>query len=491
MPTAPARTASVRPAPAPAASPGRSEPARSAPARFAAPAFSASARAGVGAGGGARAPRMTVTGSTLVIAAPAAPARAACRAPVRVRRARAHGPYRRLFDLPGTRAFTAGNLLARLPMGMFGVSAVMMIAGQRGSYALAGAVTATGLAATALVAPWTARLVDRHGQARVALPAALIAVLGSLSLVACVRFDAPAWTLFASYAATATTPNIGGMSRARWTHLLRGSPAAHHTAMSFEQAADELCFMLGPVLAAVLCTSVFPEAGTLTAAALLLAGMLVFTSRRATEPPVSTAPRGGASPLRALGPLLPVFLATGVVFGSMEVASIAHLAAHGLGAASGPVLALQAAGSCAAGLVYGTLRPRGLPFCLAAMAALMALPWAAAAAGSLPALAAALLLAGMATAPTMVTAMSEVHARTPGGRLNEGMTLAVTAILTGIAAGSASAGLLVDHFGTTTAYLLPAAAAALTLPAAASGGFMRRASDRSRVVRTASGRDRT
>ncbi len=58
-------------------------------------------------------------------------------------------PYRRLFRLPGARAFTAGNLIARLPMGMFSVSAVVMIAGTRGSYALAGAVTATGLAATA------------------------------------------------------------------------------------------------------------------------------------------------------------------------------------------------------------------------------------------------------------------------------------------------------------------------------------------------------
>ncbi|RSS73317.1 MFS transporter, partial [Streptomyces sp. WAC05292] len=188
-----------------------------------------------------------------------------------------------MFTLPGTRAFTAGNLLARLPMGMFAVSAIMMIAGQRGSYALAGAVTATGLGATALVAPWTARLVDRYGQARVAVPATLVAVLGSFALVACVRTGAPAWTLFASYAATATTPNIGGMSRARWTHLLKGSPAAHHTAMSFEQAADELCFMLGPVVAALLCSAAFPEAGTLTGAVLLLAGMLLFTAQRSTE----------------------------------------------------------------------------------------------------------------------------------------------------------------------------------------------------------------
>ncbi|MEV4192891.1 MFS transporter, partial [Streptomyces toxytricini] len=377
-------------------------------------------------------------------------------------RRKAPGPYARLFALPGTRAFTAGNLLARLPMGMFAVSAIMMIAGQRGSYALAGAVTATGLGATALVAPWTARLVDRYGQARVAVPATLVAVLGSLALVACVRTGAPAWTLFASYAATATTPNIGGMSRARWTHLLKDSPAAHHTAMSFEQAADELCFMLGPVVAALLCSAVFPEAGTLAGAVLLLAGMLLFAAQRATEPPASPVVRAPA-PLRALRPLLLLFLPLGAVFGAMEVASIAYLDGHGVGAAVGPILALQAAGSCAAGLLYGTRRPLDLRVCLAATAAAMSLPWAAAAADSVALTGLALLLAGMSTAPTMVTAMSRVHAAVPPERLNEGMTLAVTATLAGIAAGSATAGALVDRFGTTVPYALPAAAATAAL----------------------------
>src|SRR5918992_2978709 len=99
-------------------------------------------------------------------------------------------PYLRLFTIPGTRAFTIGNLIARLPMGMFSISAVIMIAGTRDSYALAGAVTATGLAATAVVAPWTARLVDRYGQARIAVPATAIAALGSLALLLCVRYGA-------------------------------------------------------------------------------------------------------------------------------------------------------------------------------------------------------------------------------------------------------------------------------------------------------------
>lgn len=380
------------------------------------------------------------------------------------------GPYRRLLSVPGARAFTIGNLIARLPMGMFSVSAVVMIAGTRGSYALAGAVTATGLAATALVAPWTARLVDRHGQARVAVPATLFAALGSLALVLCVRSGAPDWTLFAAYAATATTPNTGGMARARWAHLLKGDAGALHTANSFEQATDELCYMLGPVLAAFLCTAVFPEAGTLTGVVLLVTGILLFAAQRATEPLARPRPAAKA-PFRAPGipPLLAMCLATGAVFGAMEVVTIAFADAQGHRSAAGVVLALQAAGSCAAGLLYGALKPAGpaevrLPWCVAAMTALMALPLLAASlTGSLPLLALTLLAAGMATAPTMVTTMTLVQHRTPEGRLNEGMTLAVTGLLGGIACGSAAGGWTVEHVSPTAGYGVPVTAAALAL----------------------------
>ncbi|MET7488402.1 MFS transporter [Streptomyces sp. NPDC005538] len=391
-----------------------------------------------------------------------------------------HTGYRRLFALPGTRAFTAGNLLARLPAGMFSVSAVVMIAGSRGSYALAGAVTATGLAATALAGPWLARLTDRHGQARTAVPATVVAVLGSVALLLCVRYGAPDWTLFAAYAATATTPNTGGMSRARWAHLLDGDAEALHTANSFEQAADELCFMLGPALAGFLCGTFFPEAGTLAGAVLLLTGILVFTAQRSTEPPPSPAPQSGP-PLRVPGipPLLAGFVATGAVFGSLEVVTLAYANAAGHRAAGGAVLALQAAGSCGAGLLYGRLKPATAPEhrlrgCLLAMTALMTLPLLAAVTlGSLPALAAALLLAGMATAPTMVTAMTLLQHRTPEGRLNEGMSLAVTGLLLGIACGSAAGGWTADHTSPTTGFAVPLAAACAAGSLSMLGNFAR------------------
>ncbi|WP_407565196.1 MFS transporter [Streptomyces sp. 184] len=491
--------------------------------------------------------------------------------------AAALGPYRRLFAVPGARAFTAGNLIARLPMGMFSVSAVIMIAERYGSYALAGAVPAAGLAATAVVGPLTARLVDRRGQARIAVPAAAIAALGSLALALCVHLRAPAWTLFAAYLLTATTPNTGGMSRARWAHAFRGpgttdNAAALHTANSFEQAADELCFMTGPVLAALLCTIAFPEAGTVTGAVLLLAGILLFAAQRSTEPPPRPRAPGERtrSPLRRPGfpPLLAAFGCAGAVFGSMEVVTIAYADRLGRPAAAGGILALMAAGSCLAGLVYGirgpgapgrtepagpgdavgtfdvaetpvtkatvtvaaggteepsarssepavppedppmdpptdpsaadtpapdpsgpdpspadpspartpvagsTRTPAPEPLfrrCVAAMAALMLLPLLAAATGRLALLAPALLLAGMATAPTMITGMSLVQARTPAGRLNEGMTLAVTALLAGIAAGSATGGWAAGSWAAqppAVAYAVPLAAASAAALAA-------------------------
>jgi predicted MFS family arabinose efflux permease len=159
----------------------------------------------------------------------------------------------------------------------------------------------------------------------------------------------------------------------------------------------------------------------------------------------------------------------GAAFGATEVVTLAFADAQGRQSAAGVVLALQAAGSCGAGLLYGTVKPAGpaaarLPWCVAAMAALLALPLLAATlTGSLLALAGALLIAGMATAPTMVTTMTLVQERTPEGRLNEGMTLAVTGLLGGIACGSAIGGWTVEHLSPEAGYVVPVTAASVAL----------------------------
>ncbi|MCH0563839.1 hypothetical protein [Streptomyces sp. MUM 2J] len=78
---------------------------------------------------------------------------------------------------------------------------------------------------------------------------------------------------------------------------------------------------------------------------------------------------------------------------------------------------------------------------------------------ALPLLAAALLVAGSATAPTVITTMTPVQQRTPEGRLSEGTTLAVTKILAGTAAGSAIGGWTAEHVSPVAGYGVPVAAA--------------------------------
>ncbi|WP_049660597.1 MFS transporter, partial [Kitasatospora sp. MY 5-36] len=382
--------------------------------------------------------------------------------------------YRRLFAAPGAVAFTLTGLLGRLALSMNGVALVVLLSERRGSYGLAGAVSATGLVTGAIGMPLIGRLVDRYGQARVTVPAALYNAVPLTGLLLCVRLGAPDWTLLLCSAAWAAAPNLGGMARSRWAHLHRDDPAARHLANSFEQALDELCFMAGPVLAMVLCTTFAPEAGLITAGALGTTGALLFAAQRRTEPPLPPPVSAGSadpagSPLRVPGlrVLVLTFLATGMVFGATEITTVAYADALGHKASAGLLLSLVAAGSCLAGLLFGLLTPRRAPgprFLLGAtaMAAVLLLPLAAGLGGAgLGLLGVALFAAGTATAPTMVTGMTLVQELLPRRQFNEGMAMAVSGIVVGISAGAALAGAVAERAAPGTGYALPAAAAGL------------------------------
>ncbi|MGK5630581.1 MFS transporter [Streptomyces sp. URMC 123] len=383
-------------------------------------------------------------------------------------------PYRRLFAPRGALAFTLAALPGRLATSMLGVSTVMMIATVYGSYALAGAVSATGVAVSAGTAPLLGRLVDRHGQARVTVAAVLLYAAGALALLLSVGHGAPAWVLFVCCAGSAGVPGLGAMTRARWAELHRDDAAARHTGASLEQVIDEVCFMAGPALAMLLCTLVSPRAGTATAALLLTAGALLFAAQRRTEPPAR--PHGGGratAPLRLPGlrVVLATFVATGALFGSLEVATIATVDALGGSSASSAVLMLQAAGSCAAGLALGAVRPTGpvgrrFVLGVAAMAVAV-LPLTVA--DGLVALSALLFLTGMATAPTMVTGMTLVQTLLPAERLTEGMTTVYTGLLAGISVGATAGGWAVESWGADAGFRAPAAAGALALLTAVTG----------------------
>jgi hypothetical protein len=287
-------------------------------------------------------------------------------------------------------------------------------------------------------------------------------------VVACSALGAPVWTLFVLYGLSAVLPEPGPMSRARWAHVFRDEPERLHTAMAFEQVADEASFVLGPVLAVLAATLWFPEAGLALATVLFGVGCVTFLSARATEPPVvalAARPAGFAVRRPGLLVVATALVMTGVVFGANEVVAVAYAREQGATSLSSVVLGGFALGSTIAGLAFGTRvfrtsLTRRLVFALAAM---FVLEVPAIVAPGLWPLVVVMVVAGSATAPTLITSFSLAQRLVPPALITEGMAVAVTGILIGISAGSAVAGWVIEAWGAQPAYVVPSAAGGLAL----------------------------
>ncbi|AKN72368.1 MFS transporter [Streptomyces sp. PBH53] len=403
-------------------------------------------------------------------------------------------PYRALFAEPGTKAFSAAGFLGRMPLSMMGIGVVTMVSQLTGRYGLAGALSATMALSAAVLGPQISRLVDRHGQRRVLRPATLVALTAAAGLLLAAHFRWPDWVLFVCSAGIGSVPSLGAMIRARWAALYRGTPKLH-TAYSFESVVDEVCFIFGPIISIGLSTVWFPEAGPLLAACFLAAGVFWLTAQRATEPePHPRERHGGGSALRAPGlqVLVATFVATGTIFGAVDVVTVAFADERGHKGAASVVLALYAAGSCLAGVVFGLLRFSGAPerrwlLGVAAMAVSM-IPLLLV--GNLPLLAVALFVAGLSIAPTMITTMSLIEEHVPRAQLTEGMTWVSTGLAVGIAVGSSVAGWVIDAAGARAGYGVPAVSGAVAVavgflgyrrlrrPASGRGGTVEQHSER-------------
>jgi MFS family permease len=375
-------------------------------------------------------------------------------------------PYRAIFAAPGSKGFSAAGFFGRMPLSMMGIGIVTMISQLTGRYGLAGALAATLAMSAAVLGPQISRLVDRHGQAKVLRPATLASVAAVAGLLVCAQQDAPDWTLFVFSAAAGCVPSVGSMTRARWAEIYRGSPRELHTAHSWESIVDEVCFIFGPIISIGLSTAWFPEAGPLLAAAFLVVGVFWLTAQRATEPvPHPREHHTGGSALRSPGlqVLVATFVATGAIFGAVDVVTVAFAEEQGHKAAASLVLAVYALGSCLAGAVFGLLHLKGSAsrrwlVGVCAMAVSM-IPLQLV--GNLPLLAVSLFFAGLSVAPTMVTTMALIEAHVPRTNLTEGMTWTSTGLAVGVALGSSAAGWVVDASGADAGYVVPAVAGAL------------------------------
>ncbi|WP_026421689.1 MFS transporter [Actinokineospora inagensis] len=377
--------------------------------------------------------------------------------------------YWTLLRIPGAAAFCAAGFVARLPMGMRSVGCVLMVSALTGSFALAGAVTAVLALSQAAAGPTVGRLMDRLGQRRVIMATLPANVVGTVALVLLAHFRAPAWTLFpaAAVAGVAALP-IGSLVRTRWSAVAPGVPGT----AALEGVLDEVIYVVGPMLVTVLAVGVDPVSGVLGALVLYVAGGIWLAAQRSTQPvthiPDGQVEKGGILSVGLLV-LLFVYVATGVFFGTFDVGLIAFAKEHGALGSTGLLLGLLAAGSFVAGLVVGAVKwkngvSRRLLFSTLALA-LATIPLLFA--DSLPLMAALTVLAGLTVSPVLITATSMVEFLVPRGALTEGYAWLASAVILGMAIGSAAGGSLVDLGGSGAALVLavagPAAALLATL----------------------------
>ncbi|KQV56240.1 MULTISPECIES: MFS transporter [unclassified Caulobacter] len=383
-------------------------------------------------------------------------------------------PYREIFRAPGTKGFAAAGFVARLPIAMAPIGIVTMLSQTEGGYWLAGAVAGVFTLTNAIAAPQISRLVDRHGQSRLLVPTTIIAVLAFAALMLATRLNWPSWTLFAAAFVAATMPSMPAMVRARWTEVFRDKPELN-TAFAFESAADELVYIAGASLSVGLSVGLFPEAGVLVSTLFLAAGMTAFVLQRATEPKVTAnetgAPHRSAIRLPAVQIVTAALVFVGAIFATAEVSTVALTKDLGQPGAASLVIGVYAIGSFVVGLIVGALNLRA-PLhrqLLVALAVLLVTTLPLLLAGSVPALAAAIFLSGVAISPTFITAFGLVERRVPPEVLTEGVTWVMTGIGIGMALGAFVAGWVVDTFGARSGFWVSIVMASAALAIVALG----------------------
>lgn len=396
--------------------------------------------------------------------------------------------YRQLLRTPGAWAFLLPGFAARLPFAMLIISIVLLVEHTTGSYGVAGAVSAATGVSMALFAPLNGKYADRFGQRAVLIPGVLLHTASGLTLTVLALTDAPLWALFVAAVPTgASVPQAGPMVRARWGVKLQGSPLMT-TATAFESVTDELTFVLGPLFATALCTSVDPAAGLLTEAGLTLVGGLLFAAQKATQPVPSRRYAGArvdlfsesdatadaaharvepVSPLRVPGVrvLIVAFLGIGSVFGGMQVSLAAFTESIGQPGLNGVLYGVFAAGNMLAGVACGAIVWKAAPqkrllVGYIALAITASGLWAA----QSPALLAGVgLLVGMSIAPGLITGYTLVERLVPPTGRTEAFTLLTGAVALGQAAAVTVAGQLEDRAWNGAGFLVPLGGTALAL----------------------------
>ncbi|WP_104162605.1 MFS transporter [Cryobacterium sp. N22] len=365
--------------------------------------------------------------------------------------------YWTLLKTPGVARLIGAQLTARFPFGMLSLAFLIHIEALFDSYAAAGLVLAAMSIGQAIAGPLTSRLMGRLGM-RPVLIVTMIVCTAAIVVMALVPLPIPG-LMVVGFIAGLSMPPVQPAVRTIYPKVVNSRQLT--PLFSLDASAQEIIWVLGPVIATFVAIQVSSTAGILLAAFFLVAGGIWFVAL----PEVGRVriPRSR----RKLGVVLKkpeVLLST--VVGFMLVAACAAVeagvvAVFGHGSANaGWVLGIFAIGSLIGGLALGHL-PIG-PWALASRMLIVTIGLAIAGLFlNFWWLSAALLVAGIGIAPSFAVLFGIVSASVKFSDTAEAYGWIGTGQLIGAALGSALAGFAIDHSGAGSAIYVAAGFAAL------------------------------
>ena len=374
--------------------------------------------------------------------------------------------YRAFFAQPDVVRLVAMALVARMPLGMQNLALLLHVRALTGSFAVAGVAVGTYLAAAAVTAPLVGRIVDRTGPRAPLLVTGLVSPVALLVLLAARPLALPPSLMYvAAGMAGAFTPPITVLTRTLWRHRFDRDAEAQRTAFAVDAILVEIAFTVGPALIALLVALADPTAAFALAIVFTTLAVPVFLA----SPAMGYWKLDRHAERRLLGPLtaprlLVVYAVTTCLtmsLGLLEVGYPGHAAAAGATALSGVLLAVNSIGSAIGGFAYGGAR--------------LAMPVEAQLRRSLLLLAVAVgvqtlvdgmwplgllaFIAGAFIAPSLTAVTMLTAANAPPRYATEAFTWSSTCIVTGIGAGMALGGQLVERFDAHAVFIASALAA--------------------------------
>jgi MFS family permease len=365
-------------------------------------------------------------------------------------------PYADILSLPAVPRLLSAAVIGRMPVGMGALALFLLVRGAGGSYAMAGLAVGASTVAGCVGAPLLGRLVDRQGQTRIMLPSMLVQVTALLLLA----ITAPGegvllFGLCALYGFSA--PPLAAAMRATWASLIDDRRQIGR-AFTLDATAQEVIWILGPVLAAVLAEGISTRAPLIAMAAFSATGVVWFatSAQSRTWRAERNTDRHLLGPLNA-GPVRRVLLSIlGLAFawGALELAIPAY--AEQNDASAGALLSIWAVGSVIGGLGYAARTWGGTPQrMMGILLGLNLVSFLILFLSQTPLqLGILLLLTGVVNAPVIATFYVLIEELAPTGTVTEAFTWISTTFLVGISGGVALAGIVADAASPRTAWWL-------------------------------------